>query len=129
MSFINKKLSEYSINRNGYIAIGNAGTKDMSGALSTIIGSCGGILYNREFYGAWVNEFFYPDTVAYTRVITEKQLNSIFSYCEENNYYNLYSHNCSSVASEAWEAAFGENDGFKAKKSMASTVCLIRRQR
>lgn len=113
--FVQQKLDQYEIKKDGHMAIGNAGTGGASDALSTISGSCGGILYNREFYGAWENNDFYLDVAAYTREITEKQLNDVLTYCEENNYYNLYSHNCSSVASEAWEAAYGTSDGFDAK--------------
>lgn len=116
-SFVQDKIDSYDIKKNGYIAIGNAGTKGTSGALSTIAGSCGGILYNREFYASSVNPNFYLGVAAYTRVITDNQFNDLMNYCGDNSYYNLYSHNCSSVASEAWEAAFGESDGFKAKKT------------
>lgn len=119
-SFKHSKINSYDINRNGYVAIGNAGTEGTSGALSTIVGSCGGILYNREFYGAWVNENFYLDVAAYTKEITNDEFNKVLAYCSENNYYNLYNHNCSSVASEAWENAFGTDDEFKAKKNGVS---------
>ncbi|HPY84047.1 MAG TPA: VWA domain-containing protein [Ruminococcus flavefaciens] len=110
--FIQSKINSYPINVNGNLAIGNAG-EGMSEALSTLVGSCGGILYNREYYGAWVNNNFYIDVAAYSRDVTQDQLNAVLDYCAENCYYNLYSHNCSTVASEAWKKAFGSEDGFE----------------
>lgn len=111
--FIQSKINSYPINVNGNLAIGNAG-EGMSEALSTLVGSCGGILYNREYYGAWVNNNFYIDVAAYSRDVTQDQLNAVLDYCADNCYYNLYYHNCSTVASGAWKAAFGSDDGFEA---------------
>lgn len=112
--FYAEKVSTYKINRDGYMNIGNAGTEGQSAAFSTLSGSCGGILYNREFRGQWQESpthSKYSGAVAYTRKITQEQLDAVLQYCSKNNYYNLYSHNCSSVALEAWECAYGNEDG------------------
>ena len=111
-----EKLNSYNINVNGNVCFGNAGTDGTSGALSTVVGSCGGVLYNREFYGAWVDNNFYVDVAAYTRKVTDSQLQSVIQCCADNSYYNLYSNNCSSVANKAWNSAFGSEDGFESKK-------------
>lgn len=105
----------YPMSPNCYMNIGNAGTQGASGAMSTVVGSCGGILFNREFQGAYENRNQYHDVVAYTRTITQEQLDDVIDYCSRNNYYNLYSHNCSTVALGAWESAFGNVDGFSTK--------------
>lgn len=119
--FYNCKVDNYEINRNGHIAIGNAGTNGTSGALSTITGSCGGILYNREFYGEWANNNFYTGVAAYTRTVTQDEYDAVMNYCTSNCYYNLYSHNCSTVAANAWKAAFGSGDGFEASGLLFDT--------
>ena len=108
---------KYSINAGGNVSIGDFSTGDMSGTLSTIQGSCGGILFNEEFSAQFRNNDHYTGIAAYTREITEEKLSKVISYCNDNSYYNVYSHNCSSVASEGWEKAFGTSDGMKAKKT------------
>lgn len=119
--FYQSKVNDYTIKRNGHMAIGNAGTSGTSGALSTITGSCGGILYNREFYGEWDNNNFYTGVAAYTRTVTQDEYDAVMKYCTDNCYYNLYSHNCSTVASNAWKAAFGSSDGFEADGGVFDT--------
>ena len=108
--------SKYKIKRNGNVAIGNAGTSGTSGALSHVAGSCGGILYNREYYGQLLDNNFYQGVAAWTRQIKNSQLADLLEYCGDNNYYNLYSHNCSTVALGGWEAAFGDEDGFATQR-------------
>ena len=109
--------SKYKIKRNGNVAIGNAGTSGTSGALSHVVGSCGGILYNREYFGQLLDNNFYQGVAAWTRQIKNSQLADLLEYCSDNNYYNLYRHNCSTVALGGWEAAFGDEDRFATQRS------------
>ena len=118
----------YKIEANDYIAIGSA----VSGSIWEMITvqAEGGIFYNVEFAQKEKDKNKYSGAVAYTRQITDEQLDKILKYCEENNWYNLYTHNCSAVASGAWEIAFGETDGFKAKRTIFETAtkdvhCLV----
>jgi hypothetical protein len=97
-TFINKKIKTYSINTSGHVALGAACTLGGTDLLTTIDGSAGGIMYNREFQGILSDNNKYPDTVAYTKKITDAQLSSLIKYCANNSYYNVYTHNCSSVA-------------------------------
>lgn len=69
----------------------------------------GGICYNSEFFHYWESAY-----AAFTREINESQFNDLLDYLDENNYYNLYTHNCSTVALGGWEAAFGSSDGLEA---------------
>lgn len=116
-NFKQTDAGNYKIRRNGYVAVGNAGTSGELGALSTVVGSCGGILYNREFYGEFKDNDYYVGVAAWTKQIKETQLKDVIQYCNKNSYYNLYSHNCSTVALQGWEAAFGDGDGLATKKS------------
>jgi hypothetical protein len=113
-TFINKKIKTYSINTSGHVALGAACTLGGTDLLTTIDGSAGGIMYNREFQGILSDNNKYPDTVAYTKKITDAQLSSLIKYCANNSYYNVYTHNCSSVASEAWTAALGKSNRISA---------------
>ncbi|WP_024860467.1 VWA domain-containing protein [Ruminococcus flavefaciens] len=42
----------------------------------------------------------------YKKPITKKQLDKIIEYWNKNNYYNVYTHNCASIASEGWNRIF-----------------------
>ena len=45
-------------------------------------------------------------TFSYTREITQDQLDSLLKYWNSNDYYELYTHNCSTLAEESWNKLF-----------------------
>ena len=75
--------------------------------------SVGGIIINDELYYKKNDNssYFSNNVVSYTRVITQSELEKAIKYLRNNNYYT-FNHNCTTVAVEAWNAAFGKNDGF-----------------
>ncbi len=111
------RKSIYKIEKDGHISIGNVNTVSKIETFLQFTGSCGGIYYNREYEVQLSGKKNYDSAVAYTREITSEQFGAMITYCNNNNFYNLYSHNCSTVASKAWEQAFGTGDGFYAKKN------------
>ncbi|MDO5293148.1 MAG: hypothetical protein Q4F05_10395 [bacterium] len=67
------------------------------------------IRYNEEIYATYAYEGFtqYPNAVI-TKEVTQEQLDEILAYDQAHNYYGLLTNNCSSIASGAWNAAFGD---------------------
>lgn len=65
--------------------------------------------------GVWINRELYNQKYAYDQgpneVIeqdaTGDQLNVMLDYFAENSYFNTFSHNCTTAATGAWNAAFG----------------------
>lgn len=122
--FINQALVDddenerdpYPLSMNENIVIGNfsLGSGFFDGTTMAIItlppSHCdnAGLCYNKEFYFDW------PDASGFTRSISESQLEALKNYLMNNSWYNLYTHNCSTVALGAWEAAFGTTDGMDA---------------
>ncbi len=114
---IENDKDNYEIKKGGHVSLGNFSSentlKTLSVPSSTLgFGSTGGVHYNLEFAYESNYENAYTEMAAYTRQITQDQLDAVMAYHNNNSYYNVYSHNCSSVASEAWKAAFGSDDGF-----------------
>lgn len=115
LSFQHSKVN-YPLNCSGTISIGNFSTHGNYLFPSSYEGSTGGILINQEYYSLQNGNNTWSDTVSYKKKdLTLSQLEDIINYCSENNYYNLYSHNCSTVASDIWRIAFGSSDNFSAK--------------
>ena len=120
----------YSMGRLDYVAIGNAGagayggssnpsesgSSGSSGSGSSSSGSDrAGVYFNREFALEMSSEEkAYDENKAYSRLISEKQLQKAIEHCEKQNYYNLVENNCAIVAAGAWNAAFDEKT-FKIK--------------
>lgn len=104
----NDNSHTYKVSRNESISFGSS-SPDWAAATIFLDGE---ISYNREFYELCIDSKLYNTSVGYTRKITNKQLNDVMKYLNNNNYYSVYSHNCSHVALEAWEKAYGKSDGF-----------------
>ena len=66
----------------------------------------GGIWFNREMYNQKFQYTQCPNQI-YEVEITQKQLDDMMNFLSENNYYNVLSHNCSSVSTGAWNIATG----------------------
>lgn len=73
--------------------------------LADMTGEDGGLLVNYELY----------DTDKYLKAgelkvnesyITSNSLDKLFRYLNAHNYYNLYNHNCATVAAGAWNTTF-----------------------
>ena len=119
---------EYSIKKNEYVAIGNAGkgvggsSQLSEGSSSGDDGDDAGIYFNREFaveYNNYISNYSeddfeeeYDENNAYTKRTSSYQLETIIDYCADNNYYNLLTNNCANVAVNAWNEAF-KTDNFK----------------
>ena len=66
----------------------------------------GGVWYNWEKMNLkYGSETFKPNTTL-TNAITQKQLKTVVEYFGNNNYYNLFTNNCTKIATEAWNLAF-----------------------
>lgn len=111
----------YNVNRNNYITLCAAARdpdeegKIFSYSLSSLTKKVdGGVWYNWDIMVAKYSGIYkyYPNS-AITYPITKSQLNTIIDYYNCNNYYNLFTNNCTKVAAEAWNLAFNDNLGTK----------------
>ena len=111
---------------NDYMAIPGIGYLGMLDLFEGTAGDVGGIAYNFEFANvdgqvktnqqaieiAMENGTepelgeAYKHTFAYTKKVTRSQMDKIEDYLAKNNYYDVYTHNCSTVAKEAWNLVF-----------------------
>ena len=66
----------------------------------------GGIWFNRELESQKYQYNQYPNNV-YEIDVTQQQVDDMLTFVENNNYYSALSHNCSTVATGAWNAAVG----------------------
>lgn len=69
-----------------------------------------GICYNKELV-----DFLGSAAVSYSRDVTESQFEAVKDYWNSNSWYEIFYHNCSSIAVGTWEAAFGTSDGLNAR--------------
>lgn len=103
---------------NGVMSIfwGETTTISVDGETAAITGltnynsSRDGICYNKE-----IVDFLDIAAVSYSRDVTESQFEAIKDYWNNNNWYEICYHNCSSIAVGTWEAAFGTSDGLNAR--------------
>ena len=68
----------------------------------------GGLFVNKELYRQKSYQDLYPNAI-YSKDITARQLENLMNFINtgNNNRYSLLTHNCSSVSSGGWNAAFG----------------------
>ena len=69
----------------------------------------GGVWYNWEKMKLKYSSETFKPNAALTNTITQKQLKTVVEYFGNNNYYNLFTNNCTKVAAEAWNLAFNDN--------------------
>ncbi|MCI5655707.1 MAG: hypothetical protein MR300_04575, partial [Ruminococcus sp.] len=69
----------------------------------------GGVWYNWEKMNLKYGSETFKPNAALTNAITQKQLKTVVEYLGNNNYYNLFTNNCTKIATEAWNLAFNDN--------------------
>lgn len=68
----------------------------------------GGVYYNREVKKAFKKDDLtkYKKNVYISNDVNQEQLNSMISSLNNNNWYNVYTHNCAKVARIVWNNTF-----------------------
>ena len=104
----------YHIRRNHYMTLGSA-ARNSENILDAFLKSIsnqyieGGSWFNWEANKAYEGTT-YDDNYAISAVITYEQLNTVISFFGgENNYYNALFHNCTFMATSAWNLAVNDN--------------------
>lgn len=69
----------------------------------------GGIFFNRELHGINTGYSTYEPNFAITHEVTEKQLNELIGYLNDNNSYSFLGHNCTTVARGGWNKIFDDD--------------------
>lgn len=120
---------KYDIKINEYVTIGSTSVVvgDLGQPLETHWnmhdGDDAGIYFNREFAEAKADydkkynkdkpekyKEMYSKNKAYSRLITEAQIETIIKYCGDNEYYNVVTNNCAKIAVKAWNKAFNKEE-------------------
>lgn len=96
----------YPIKAGSYVSIGNAG---QSGDLSESSGDGDGVYYNLEFKKYFTKKYTYSPNAYIEREITQDQWEKFITFCSSDSVnYWTYSHNCSTVACDAWNHLYGD---------------------
>ena len=114
----NHSVSHYEIKANKYITFGAwLDTKEFDSLSS--LSNCftnalpgeqtGGIYYNIERNYMITNPSSYYPNAALKTVMNNDQLNQLMYYLNDNNYYSLTNHNCSTVAGNAWNLVINDD--------------------
>ena len=98
---------EYQIKRDSYVSIGGAGGGYESSESS---GTGDGIYYNLEFLKYFRNNSYTYSPNAYIeREITQSQWDKFITFCSSDSVnYWTHTHNCSSIACDAWNHLYGD---------------------
>ena len=115
--------SNYQIRRDHYITFG-AITTDTSGAVvNSIFDNISSLFDNRQtqggvYFNEETNTLLFPNNPKFNdyypnycidHELTDKQIKMLLEFLSENNYYNLLYHNCSTIASAAWNYIVNDN--------------------
>ena len=109
-SFFSTEADTYFVGNNDYVTIGASGAdigEFRFTAYELFDCDTAGVFYNREF-AVEINEGknVYINNAAYSREVTEEQLNIILDIHREHNRYKVLTENCAYIASKSWNRAF-----------------------
>lgn len=93
----------------GISGSGSASGLSGAGLAALLTEMDGGVLFNRELQGIYTGYASYESNYALTHKLTQDQWDDMMDYMEDNNYYIFLRHNCTTIATEAWNRIFDDN--------------------